>query len=65
MPEVGGDMVAYCDAHSISSIYDACYKLIADPNYRRELEQKISATSLRTWDDVAQDVETVLNKGPS
>ncbi|MFG6562218.1 glycosyltransferase family 4 protein [Sulfitobacter sp. 1A15299] len=65
MPEVGGDMVAYCDAHSISSIYDACYKLIAVPNYRRELEQKISATSLRTWDDVAQDVEAVLNKGPS
>lgn len=65
MPEVGGDMVAYCDAHSISSIYEACHKLIAEPEYRRALEKKISDTSLRTWDDVAQDVEIVLaeNRG--
>ena len=60
MPEVGGDMVEYCDAQSISSIYDACHKLIADPEHRLALEKKISETSLRTWDDVARDLETVL-----
>ncbi|NUH65532.1 glycosyltransferase [Sulfitobacter sp. S0837] len=62
MPEVGGDMVEYCDARSISSIYDACHKLIADPEHRQVLEEKISQTSLRTWDDVAKDVETVLHQ---
>ncbi|WP_260013097.1 glycosyltransferase family 1 protein [Sulfitobacter sp. W074] len=62
MPEVGGDMVEYCDAHSISSIYDACCKLITEPEHRRALEQKINATSLRTWDEVAHDIETVLNQ---
>ena len=61
MPEVGGDLVEYCDAHSISSIYEACHRLIADPEHRRALEQKISTSALRTWDDVAQDVEAVLN----
>ncbi|MDG1169160.1 MAG: glycosyltransferase family 1 protein [Sulfitobacter sp.] len=53
MPEVGGDMVEYCDAHSISSIYEACYKLIADPDHRMALEARIAQTRLRTWDDVA------------
>lgn len=60
MPEVGGDMVEYCDAHSIDSIYKACHRLIADPEHRRALEQKISETTLRTWDDVADDIEAVL-----
>ena len=60
MPEVGGDLVEYCDAHSISSIYDACYKLISDPGHRHALEGKIAKTSLRTWDDVTDDFVTVL-----
>ena len=53
-------MVEYCDARSISSIYDACHKLIADPEHRLALEERIRTTSLRTWDDVAEDVEAVL-----
>tara|TARA_R100000935_G_scaffold34212_1_gene54829 strand:- start:297 stop:1730 length:1434 start_codon:yes stop_codon:yes gene_type:complete len=65
MPEVGGDMVEYCDARSISSIYDACHKLIADPEHRRALEKKIQATSLRTWDEVTDDVEAVLHQARS
>jgi glycosyltransferase involved in cell wall biosynthesis len=60
MPEVGGDLVEYCNAHSISSIYDACHKLIADPDHRRALEQKIAKKSLRTWDDVTDDFMNVL-----
>lgn len=56
MPEVGGDLVEYCDAHSISSIYDACHKLIANPDHRRALEKRISQASLRTWDDVTTEL---------
>lgn len=55
MPEVGGDLVEYCDAHSLSSIHAACRKLIADPAHRASLEAKIAATKLRTWDDVTLD----------
>ena len=55
MPEVGGDMVEYCDAHSIDSIYAACRKLITEPEHRATLEAKIASTKLRTWDDVTSD----------
>jgi glycosyltransferase involved in cell wall biosynthesis len=60
MPEVGGDLVEYCEATSINSIADACRRLIADPARREELEAKIRATRLRTWDDVAQDYIAAL-----
>ena len=56
MPEVGGDLVEYCDAESIDSIYRACRKLIADPDHRKALEARIAATRLRTWDDVTEDI---------
>lgn len=56
MPEVGGDLVEYCEATSITSIHDACCRLISDPAHREALEAKIAATKLRTWDDVARDV---------
>jgi glycosyltransferase involved in cell wall biosynthesis len=55
MPEVGGDMVEYCDAHSIDSIYAACRKLITEPKHRATLEARIAGTKLRTWDDVTSD----------
>ena len=61
MPEVGGDMVEYCDAKSIDSIYAACRKLIADPEHRASLEAKIAETQLRTWDDVAADLVRVMD----
>ena len=60
MPEVGGDMVEYCDASSIDSIYQACRKLIADPAHRQTLEAKLASTRLRTWDDVTEDVLAAL-----
>ncbi len=55
MPEVGLDMVEYCDASSIKSIYDACRNLIANPAHKAALEARIAAASLRNWDDVASD----------
>jgi glycosyltransferase involved in cell wall biosynthesis len=62
MPEVGGDMVEYCDALSIKSIHDACYKLIANPDHRRALEERIRNTKLRTWEDVADGFIKILEK---
>ena len=61
MPEVGGDMVEYCDAQSIDSIHAACRRLIADPARRAELEAKIAATRLRGWDDVTGDFVDMLS----
>lgn len=61
LTEVGGDMVEYCDAHSISSIRDACKRLIMDDDRRTELEQRIKNTQLRSWDDVTNDLLEHLN----
>jgi glycosyltransferase involved in cell wall biosynthesis len=60
MPEVGGDLVEYCDAGSITSIAAACKRLITDPDHRQMLEQKIATTPLRGWDDVAKDYIAAL-----
>lgn len=56
MPEVGGDMVEYCDPHSLESIEAACLRLIDDPAHRAVLEDRIARASLRSWDMVAQDI---------
>ena len=56
LPEVGGDMVEYCDPESVASIAAACRRLIADPDHRQSLEARITRTRLRSWDDVARDL---------
>lgn len=56
MPEVGGDMVEYCDPHSLDSIEAACLRLIDDPDHRIRLEEKIALRHLRSWNDVAHDM---------
>jgi glycosyltransferase involved in cell wall biosynthesis len=60
MPEVGGDLVEYCEAHSIDSIFRACRRLIAEIDYRETLERRIAAKRLRTWDDVTEDFLSTL-----
>jgi glycosyltransferase involved in cell wall biosynthesis len=60
LPEVGMDMVEYCDAKSVSSIAAACRKLIVDKDHRARLEERIRQTKLRTWDDVADDFLAAL-----
>lgn len=60
MPEVGGDLVEYCDAGSITSIAAACRRLIADPDHRTALEDRIATAHLRGWDDVADDYIAAL-----
>lgn len=61
-PEVGGDLVEYCDAHSIDSIYAACRRLIDDVDHRKRLEAEIAAFKLRTWNDVAEDLIGALSE---
>ena len=56
LPEVGGDMVHYCDATSITSIMEACKDLITDPELRAGYEARIAAADLRQWRDVAEDL---------
>lgn len=56
LPEVGGNLVEYCDPNSIGSIADACERLISNPHRLAELETKIANTQLRNWADVARDL---------
>lgn len=63
LPEVGGEMVEYCDPTSIASIAAACERLTTDPGHRRTLEARISDTKLRGWDDVATDLLGFMQAG--
>jgi hypothetical protein len=56
LPEVGGDLVRYCDPYSVDSIADVCAQMITDDAGRVALETKIATTKLRSWDDVGRDV---------
>jgi glycosyltransferase involved in cell wall biosynthesis len=62
MPEVGLDLVEYCDPADMSSIEAACLKLIADPAHRAALEARIAQTRLRSWADVSRDLTEVLER---
>ena len=59
MPEVGSDMVVYCDPTSMQSLEAAVLRCLNAPE-RAELEARIAETRLRSWDDVGQDVMTAL-----
>jgi glycosyltransferase involved in cell wall biosynthesis len=56
MPEVGLDLVEYCDPYDMASMEAACLRLIADPAHRKELEARIAKTKLRSWSDVSHDL---------
>lgn len=60
MPEVGGDLVEYCDPLDVESIATACKTLIVDTTHRKALEGRIAQTRLRTWDDVAEEFMQAL-----
>lgn len=62
LPEVGDDMVEYCDPYDIDSIAAAVERLIQDPDHRSMLEHRISETDLRTWDDVVDDFVALLTE---
>jgi glycosyltransferase involved in cell wall biosynthesis len=60
MPEVGGDMVVYCDPASMQSMEAAVLRCL-DPEARHTLETRIAGTGLRSWDDVGRDVMAALS----
>ena len=60
LPEVGMDLVEYCDPLSVDSIADAVRRLIYQPEHREALENKIKSTRLRDWADVARDLKRIL-----
>jgi hypothetical protein len=62
MPEVGGNMVEYCDPRSISSIEAACRRLVAEPDHRAALERRIAEAHLRGWGDVAADLVGAISR---
>ena len=62
MPEVGGDMVEYCDPHNLDSIETACLRLIDDPEHRMLLEERIAKAHLRSWDEVASDMLAAIQR---
>ncbi|WP_439524507.1 glycosyltransferase family 4 protein [Marivita sp.] len=59
MPEVGGDMVAYCDPASMQSVEAAVLRCL-DGTERQALEARIAGTTLRSWEDVGRDVMAAL-----
>lgn len=63
LPEVGGDLVRYCDPLSIDSIEAACRDLICNDPIRIELERRIKEEGLRTWRDVASDMKGLVFDG--
>lgn len=60
LPEVGLDLVEYCDPYDMNSIEAACLKLLSDPAHRQNLEGQIRQTKLRSWSDVSRDLLALL-----
>ncbi len=61
LPEVGGDMVVYCDPEDIDSIATGGQALL-DIAVRRRLEDRIRSSSLRRWRDVAVNLTQVVGE---
>ena len=62
LPEVGQDLVMYCDPSSVSNIAEAVWKLVSEPERRILLENKIKTTQLRSWHDVGSDLIDISKK---
>ncbi|MDP8996060.1 MAG: glycosyltransferase family 4 protein [Pseudomonadota bacterium] len=60
MPEAGGDMCLYVDPANAVELYDGAKALVMSADKRTALEFRISATKLRTWSDVADDLALLL-----
>lgn len=65
LPEVGGNMVEYCDPESVVSIAEAVLRLVDDTEHRASLEARIRETELRSWHIVAKDLRGIVVPGDS
>ena len=60
LPEVGQDLVEYCDPHSIHSIAKGAKSLLGNGELKAKLEAKIAKSTLRSWPDVGKDIAAVI-----
>lgn len=56
IPEVCGDLAGYVDPQDLDSIKSELLRPLLDPTYLQQKEAAIAAASLRTWQDVADDL---------
>jgi glycosyltransferase involved in cell wall biosynthesis len=56
LPEVGKDLVIYCDPKSPKSIMEGCKRFLTEEGLCADFEKKIRNRYLRTWSDVAEDL---------
>jgi glycosyltransferase involved in cell wall biosynthesis len=59
IPEVGKELCVYFDPGNPEAMKAAITTLL-DPERRRVFEDKIKSVNLRTWKDVAHDIETAV-----
>ena len=60
MPEVGRDLVEYCDPYSITSVAASVKRLVEEPGRRKQLEDRISRAKLRQWSDVGRELAIAI-----
>ncbi|PRY73895.1 glycosyltransferase family 4 protein [Marivita geojedonensis] len=60
LPEVGENLVEYCDPESVKSIADAIMRLVGDSDHRANLEARIRETELRSWHTVAKELHDIV-----
>ena len=59
LPEVGADLVEYCDPHSVASIVAGLERILPEAR-QAEMRARIADSRLRTWSDVAEDLSAAL-----
>jgi glycosyltransferase involved in cell wall biosynthesis len=59
IPSVGRDICVYFSPHDPDGMKAALRRLL-DPEVRRSFEEKIRAARLRTWAEVASDIERII-----
>ena len=56
LPEVGGDLVGYCDPYDLDDLKQALRRPLADRQFLAEREAAIREAPLRTWSQVADEI---------
>ena len=56
MPEVGGDLIDYCDPYDDEEIEAQMRRLIFDASHREQRAQALNRGKMRTWDQVISQI---------
>lgn len=60
LPEVCGDLIDYVDPRNVSDMVSKLGFALDHPDYVRDKEQTIRCAPLRTWDDVADNLLSII-----